>query len=302
MFKRRKMRDWAKKSAGLLVCGAVALLGLNALAEARAEGAASGPITWVQACGLPQKTQDYLLRDILLIAQAYRVLFGYRFSSDFRMGIRFFCTPAAFNGFLAQYVPDALNSGVIGMFIPQIHLMLIDARSTDDPAATLLHETSHAMLESTHGNYHVWLHEGLAESFETMDRQSRALTLPPNAYNRQALEYLLAEKPNLLNLTYFLGLDDANWRKNDRNIIVGPRKALNYARAMAWGLTNFLLQKPAGQQALNRLILNSRADSPQSDLQILSASWPGGLAQLQSDWLAWIRQPAQKLTFSTIQM
>lgn len=278
-----------------------ALLGplLAAPLPVRAEPAKA--IVWIESCGLPQRAQDYLLKDMLLIAQAYRNLFAYRFAADFHMGIRFFCTPASFQDFLAEFVPEALGAGVIGMFVPELHLMLIDARSTPDPAATLLHETSHAMLDAMPGNYPIWLHEGLAETFESMDRQSPQLVLQTNLYARKGLEILLRQKPDLLDLKQYLSLDLPTWRKLDGNFPVG-NTTLNYSRSLGWGLVRFLVESRQGQAALNRLIQNARQASPLNSAQVLDQSWPGGLARLQRDWQDWIRQPAERLTYPGIHL
>ena len=262
---------------------------------------AGGPITWLESCGLGQRTQDYLVRDILLIAQAYRKLFSYRFGADFHMDIRFFCTPASFEGFLEQHLPEAAASEVVGLFLPEYHLMLISARGTDDPAATLLHETSHALLDSHSGHYRIWLHEGLAETFEYIDRQSPSLKLKPNAYAMHGLQLMYSQRPAMLDLKRYLSLDLEAWRQLDRNFPLADT-AINFSRSMAWGLASFLLESPQGRKLLNKIMENARQSKPQSDLDVIAKSWPGGIKGLQNEWLRWLQRPAHVLGFPQIKL
>jgi Protein of unknown function (DUF1570) len=166
--------------------------------------------------------------------------------------------------------------GVSGFY--SIHnrqaVVLYDARILESVRRTAIHELSHLVTASYLGPAPRWLAEGLAEYYEPMYIARSGAALGPN---RRHINTLDAQ--NILPLLEFLQLPLQQW--------YGEPGRQHYATA--WSLIFFLMDSPAGRQTLTHLLSTASANICKPlRLEDLLGTYPGGVAQLESDWRMWL--------------
>ena len=149
---------------------------------------------------------------------------------------------------------------------------------------TMLHESTHMFLNGLAKECPIWIHEGLAESFELARiHQGRFVLVPRPDRDRTTKDLLSGGR--LPSLGGFLDQDRKTWQQKD--------DAGEPVRAISLSIAWFLLSSEEGRQLLNDLI---RAHQPGRKLEpssaIIDRYWRGGLKALEAAWKAWI--PGQR--------
>lgn len=134
------------------------------------------------------------------------------------------------------------------------------------------HEVTHFMINSLYPFLPLWLNEGLAEYFESIDANG----LP------QANDYWLMtlREKKVMSLSLFLRLPTQHWRAKDQKRMY----------AMAWSLVFYMMSTPSTRALLVAVLQRSAVLNTDSELThtFIDRHYAGGVTALNSDWLAWL--------------
>lgn len=150
---------------------------------------------------------------------------------------------------------------------------------------TARHETTHVIVTGILGFVPLWLHEGLAEYFTSLDvvGQSKRITL-----DEQALQVARVSLANGYprRLRDFLSLSPEAWR--------GANEQRHYA--LAGGLLFFLMGNAERRGVLSSLLRTTAAQyCRQLDTTaLLDEFYPGGISSLERDFMRWLEDPRPK--------
>ena len=144
----------------------------------------------------------------------------------------------------------------------------------------MLHESTHMFIHSLADKCPIWVHEGLAESFQTAElQQGRFVLLPWMERDREAKAMLAAAQ--LPDLGTYIDQDRKTWQHKDDD--------KEPVRTVSWSLAWFLLSSDQGRQLLNDLIRAHQAGRrPEKSSALADRYWRGGSKALEAAWRAWI--------------
>ncbi len=146
-----------------------------------------------------------------------------------------------------------------------------------DALATAFHEVSHLITAWHLGPSPVWLNEGIAEYFETMD-----VAWQEARFRRNRQHLALLRNQGLVPLDELIAIAGRDWTAKDP-----------YRRyASAWSFIAFLMDSRTGRETLQNLIRSAHAQrcGPRMDLQESLTQYPGGRQSLEADWQRWVRE------------
>ncbi|MDX1804227.1 MAG: DUF1570 domain-containing protein [Alcanivorax sp.] len=179
-----------------------------------------------------------------------------------------------------------------GVFIPGSDAIAVWPWSAQpgDIGQTLLHEGCHRLLAPVAAAAPLWLHEGLAQYFQTLRlAQGQAVVRAPDGARERLKRWI--DEHRLISLRKYLALDNRHWQQL-------AHRQDNIAYTVAWATTAFLMSSPKGQKTLRRLLQDlDKSGLPPSAARV-DALYPGGLTQLDYDFLHWAQgeTPPQTLT------
>ncbi|EIC20666.1 DUF1570 domain-containing protein [Thiorhodovibrio frisius] len=188
----------------------------------------------------------------------------------------------------AQAAAGAGLSTNSGFYTHRNNLAVVRWMGDEPTRAVARHEIAHLALGNWLGRTPLWLNEGLAEIVEKMRfQQNFATALAPP----QRLDHLrrLARAGQLPALRTFLESERADW----------DRWGDDMAYPYAWSLVHFLLQEPARQRTVTRLLneLATHRCRMFDDIAFLEGDYAGGLSGLNRDWRRWLFAEAAPLHF-----
>ena len=147
-------------------------------------------------------------------------------------------------------------------------------------AQTILHESSHVLLYQLSPASPVWLHEGLAQYFQTMEVQADGRMKVSALPDAQARIRQWMDEGRLITLRQYLSLDDNQWRRMAHKL-----DAIPYT--VAWATTAFLMSKPVGRSTLRQLLQELEKTDRRPTLRRIDQIYPGGLTRLEYDFFRW---------------
>lgn len=176
---------------------------------------------------------------------AFQTLFSRaKFNDAIPMTVVVFRDETSYKPFLPEY-KGKKRENIAGYFVSNrdINYITINAELLDEqlyPLATIFHEYTHLILDANLKNIPVWLHEGLAEYYETLkveDDGKKVIIGSPQSYHA----LLLREKP-LIPLKEMFAVDHNSKAYNE-----GNRASIFYAES--WALIHYMLQGENGKYA-----------------------------------------------------
>lgn len=184
------------------------------------------------------------------------------------------------------------NPNYAGVFLPATNEVAVWRWSKRDEqvAQTILHEASHVLLFQMSPASPVWLHEGLAQYFQTLKVQENGqsvVTALPDAEKR--IQTWIKDE-QLITMRQYLSLDDRSWRDMAHQL-----NAIPYT--VAWGATAFLMSKPVGRSTLRQLLQDLEKTDRRPTLQRITHLYPGGISRLEYDFFKWAQQGMQPQWF-----
>ena len=180
------------------------------------------------------------------------------------------------------------NPNYAGVFLPATNEVGVWRWSTSDEqvAQTILHESSHVLLFQLSPASPVWLHEGLAQYFQTLKILPNGQTVVTALPGAETRIQTWIEKQKLITLRQYLSLDDQAWRKMAHQL-----NAIPYT--VAWGTTAFLMSKPVGRSTLRQLLQDLEKTDRRPTLQRIDHLYPGGLSRMEYDFFRWAQSDMQ---------
>ncbi|MCG8393838.1 MAG: DUF4124 domain-containing protein [Pseudomonadales bacterium] len=229
---------------------------------------------------LPNGLHADTLDAISGIYQRYRSDFGLDLHGTAEVNLYLFERQADFLQWMAQRVGSG-NPNYGGVFIPASNEVAVWRWGEDQEVAqTILHEASHVLLYQMSPASPAWLHEGLAQYFQTLkvqpDGRMKVSTLPA----AQARIQKWIEEERLITLRQYLSLDDQQWRR-----LAHQLNAIPYT--VAWGTTAFLMSKPVGRSTLRQLLQDLEKTDSRPTLERIAHLYPGGISRLEYDFFRW---------------
>ena len=173
---------------------------------------------------------------------------------------------------LEQRLGVAFSAGV---YSPKENMAAVDLERRGY-LGTIIHEGHHYIIGSAFASVPLWINEGLSEYIETATAEGFDVVVARHDGNLRRVN-LLREAGKLPKLRDYLALSSRQWQRLDR-------PPLNWPRAMAWSLVYFLMDSEEGKAVLGSLI-KQLASGNGDAATFLERSYPGGLAQLEADWL-----------------
>lgn len=229
---------------------------------------------------LPGDLHDSTLQAIRSIYRRYRNDFGLDLHGTAEVNLYLFDKQSDFREWMVERIGSS-NPHYAGVFIPASNEVAVWRWGDDQNVAqTILHESSHVLLYQLSPASPVWLHEGLAQYFQTMEVQPdgrlKVSTLP----DAQARIRQWMDEGRLITLRQYLSLDDAQWRRMAHEL-----DAIPYT--VAWATTAFLMSKPVGRSTLRKLLQELEKTDSRPTLRRIDQIYPGGLTRLEYDFFRW---------------
>jgi len=157
--------------------------------------------------------------------------------------------------------------------------VVFQGNNTERMRAVIRHESSHVITAGLYGYTPVWLNEGLAEYFETLQLSGQAREIKPVAHHLKHLRNKLA-RGQLIPVSHYLKIAPAQWYKDD----------IEGHYAMAWSMVYFLMSSKEGQDflqsILDQLAINFCSGLRGSDF--FSEHYSGGMVRFEAQWRSWL--------------
>lgn len=222
------------------------------------------------------------LRQVLT---SYRDTLGLDVNRPVEVNLNLFADRASFATWFRER-HDIDPSTYAGVFFPETgEVGVWNFGPEKQVVETILHEGSHVILAQLTSRAPSWVHEGLAQYFQTLQPDGDRLRVSPLEPAARLIREWVAGG-ELITLRRYLSIPEQQWRELAHN-----RNAVPYT--VAWGLVYFLMSKPAGEQALRRILHElDKADRPPT-LERLGEIYPGGITRLEYDFFKWAQGPME---------
>lgn len=168
-----------------------------------------------------------------------------------------------------------------GLYIPSEHQIVVYVQKNRSRTfKTIKHEVSHAVVDTIVPYAPAWLHEGLAEQMEMLERDSVGLYFERHEENRRIVAGA-QKKGSLKGIDQFLKLQSQKWRHSDMS-------GQGSLRAQAGQFLYFLLSRPTRRNFLVRLMHNFNRGDRTLSYYLVDDNYIGGVKVLESDWGRWL--------------
>lgn len=240
-----------------------------------------------QDADLSPHARELVESGIRTVFDVYTGLFRLDIRRPVQVNIHVFADANALGEWVRTMEPGAgLPPGALGLYMPKQNVIGAWRHNDDEQAviATLLHESSHVMLEQLSPNAPAWLHEGLAQYFEGMDPDADNIVIAPAADASAAIDWFVAHK-QLVTLRQYFSLDENRWR----HLAHVEQNPVPYS--VAWSVTYFLMSRPTGRQILIGLLQDLEKTQRAPTEKVIDQRYPGGYSMMEYDWFKWAQAP-----------
>lgn len=176
-----------------------------------------------------------------------------------------------------------------GVYTPSNHQIVVyvqeDRRRT---FKTIKHEVSHAVVDTIVPYAPTWLHEGLAEQMEMLERDQAGLYFESHSENQRIVAFA-HDRGLLTDIDEFLKLTSNKWRHSQ----LAGRGPL---QAQAGEFLAFLLSKPTSRNFVVRLMHNFNRGDRTLSYYLVDDNYIGGVSVLKLDWRKWLRSQGGAIT------
>lgn len=161
-------------------------------------------------------------------------------------------------------------------------VLMLATEFADTTLQTLLHETSHAVMDMQVRGTSKWLNEGIAGMFEGLIfERGEIKMLYAGAWSERM--NLKLKEGSLASLDTYLNIPDRQWGAESSRV-----ESTYYM--VAWSLMRYMITTEQGMRALALTLQQQRfyKEQPGELVKTLSDAYPGGIQQLEKDWRRWI--------------
>ena len=175
----------------------------------------------------------------------------------------------------------ALLVASYGLYLPSENQIAVYVRENRGLTfKTIKHEVTHAVIDTIVPYAPAWLHEGLAEQMEMLERDGSGLYFKRHPENRWIVEHA-HEQGSLAAIEKFLKLPSNTWQHSDRS-------GTGSLRAQAGQFVYFLLSKPTRRNFLVRLMHNFDRGDRTLAYYLVEENYLGGVNMLSRDRSPWL--------------
>jgi hypothetical protein len=168
-----------------------------------------------------------------------------------------------------------------GLYIPSEHQIVVYVQKNRSRTfKTIKHEVSHAVVDTIVPYAPTWLHEGLAEQMEVLERDEKGLYFEHHAENLEDVTRA-HENGRLTDIDQFLKLQSSKWRHSQ---MAGQGSM----QALAGQFLHFLLSKPTRRNFVVRLMHNFNRGDRTLSYYLVDNNYIGGVKMLELDWRNWL--------------
>lgn len=224
-------------------------------------------------CPLSQSEKKFVLTGIHHIALIFGRHLGLPIRNSKPFILKYFCTTEEVQNKFNENSGSA-GTSVAGFYKQGTNTLYMTRKLSDEyKKIIILHESTHAFVsDDHHGNYPVWLNEGIAEYFERSVPEYSTMTVYFNLKNEKK-EWIKQNNFPTLRLFFKLDYDTSiNWK---------------HSRDIAQSLIFYFMSRPGGRVLLRKLIVAARENKDPA--KVLDTSYPGGIDRLQIEWERFLR-------------
>lgn len=173
-----------------------------------------------------------------------------------------------------------------GLYMPSEHQIVVYVQKNRSRTfKTIKHEVSHAVVDTIVPYAPTWLHEGLAEQMEMLERDQTGLYFEPHEENLRVVAQA-REQGRLTDIEQFLKLTSNRWRHSDMS-------GHGSLRAQSGQFLSFLLSKPTRRNFVVRLMHNFNRGDRTLAYYLVDDNYIGGVNMLGLDWSRWLHQQGE---------
>jgi hypothetical protein len=163
-------------------------------------------------------------------------------------------------------------------------VLMLATQFADTTLQTLLHETSHAVMDMQVRGSSKWLNEGIAGMFEGLIfERGEIKMLYAGAWSERM--NLKLKEGSLASLESYLDIPNQQWGAESSRV-----ESTYYM--VAWSLMRYMITTEQGMRALALTLQQQRfyQEQPGELVKTLSDAYPGGIQKLETDWRRWVAE------------
>ena len=230
---------------------------------------------------LSSADRERMQQGIRHIFQLYTQRFGLDIHGQVEVNLHLFSSRAEYQQWVFERIGEATRS--TGIFLTQSNEVGVWDWGTETQIVdTILHEASHVILHQLAPNTPIWLHEGLAQYFQTIRPDGERLRIEPIAEALLRIRQWIADD-QLISVRHYLNIPQEQWQAMAHN-----RNAIPYT--LAWGLVYFMMSRPVGEQTIRRILHDLEKSGLRPTLDSINDRYPGGIASLEYDFFRWAQE------------
>ena len=210
------------------------------------------------------------------IFSIYAADFIMRPDTDARLEIRIYGIEQEFRALTRERGLQIENAS--GFYSPRENTIHVwRNRNLDRLLEVLTHEASHTIMQHQIGRVPIWINEGLAEYFETMEVFGQTVVVRPNTHWIATVDRLLRD--GLMPLGDFLSMTREKW------YLFNGEGSLAYA--VAWSVTFFLMSSEPGIATIHTVLQHHKQGGEEDVNALIAAAYPGGFEAFEEAWRYW---------------
>lgn len=240
---------------------------------------------------LSPQAMERVERGLAEIHYTYRNIFRLDVRGLAEVNLYLLADKPQFDRWLSARRPGTPSRPYAGVFLPGENEVAVWAYGPEEEIVqTILHESSHVIMHQMAPRAPVWIHEGMAQYFSTIQAlPDGRLEIPPLPHAKARIQTWRDEK-RLISLRDYLGISESEWRQ-----LAHQQNAIPYT--LAWALVYFMMSEPVGQQTLRRILHDLEKSGTWPTIDSLDLRYPGGLPRLEYAFFRWAQgdMPSQIL-------
>ncbi len=150
-------------------------------------------------------------------------------------------------------------------------------RNLDRLLEVLTHEASHTIMHHQIGRVPMWINEGLAEYFETMEVFGQTVVVRPNEHWIETVNRRV--RRDGMPISNYLAMTRDQWYE------FNGEDGLAYA--FAWSVIFFLMSSEPGIATIHSVLQHYKQGGEEGADTLIAAAYPGGLEAFEEAWSYW---------------
>lgn len=213
------------------------------------------------------------------ILSLYTSTLGLDVRGDVAVNLHLISGKGEFYRWLNERTGESASDGISGVYVTRSKEVAVWDWSTEERiVGTILHESSHVILAQLAPRAPSWIHEGMAQYVQMLQRENGAIVIGPHPAAERIRGW--TRNGELVSLRTYLNLPEPQWRQMAHN-----QDAMPYS--VAWATVYFLMSSQVGQQTLRRLLHDLEKNGQWPTAEAFDTRYPGGLIKMDYDFFRW---------------